>query len=64
MKIEEFYAKYANTSLDKRLIILNFAESGTMTLAEIYKHVDNLEDYRRTIKSQQDQLIALAEKYL
>ena len=46
------------------MVFLNFAESGTMTLEEIYKQVINLEDYLRPIRMQQKNLIDMAEKYL
>lgn len=64
MNVEEFLIKFANTPLDKRMVILDFAQSGSMTLTEIYNQVRNLEDYMRPIRMQQQNLIDLASKFL
>ena len=64
MTIEEFYKRYANTSLEQRMIPLNFAASGMMTLHEIYTQVENLENYLRPIRMQQQNLMDMADKFL
>lgn len=64
MQTEEFFKRYANTLLDDRMTPLNFAESGMMTLDEIYKQVQNLEDYMRPIRIQQQNLMDMAAKFL
>lgn len=56
--------RYANTPIDKRLVVLNFAESGMMTLKDIYDQVTGLEDRIRPAKSQQQHLMDMAEKHL
>lgn len=64
MTVEEFLIKFANIPIDKRMVVIDFGQSGSMTLAEIYNQVRNLEDYMRPIRTQQQNLIDLASKFL
>lgn len=64
MQVEEFYRRFANTSLDQRFIPLDFAASGMMTLDEIYKQVHSLEDYLRPVRMQQQNLIDMAARFM
>lgn len=64
MQVEEFFKRFANTPLSDRDKEIDAGASGKFTLAEIYKQVQELEDYLRPIRMQQKNLIDIAEKAL
>lgn len=64
MTAEEFLKKYSNVPLDKRLTIINFAESGLMTLEEFYTEIHKTEEYIRTLRNHQQSMINMVKKYL
>jgi len=61
MKLHEFYQKYANVPLAKRLIPINFIEFGTLTLHDIYNHLNKLEKQKRSLDTEQQEYIDIAE---
>lgn len=60
MKINEFFAKYANTPLSLRFTPISFREGGDMTLEQVHKRVKELEDQMRPMRIEEDKLIKLA----
>lgn len=57
MELNEFYAKYANTPLGDRFQLIEMSESDPLTLNEIYKRVEELDNEMRPKRIEQDRLI-------
>jgi Holliday junction resolvasome RuvABC endonuclease subunit len=60
MKTNEFYSKYANTPINKRLIKLNFIGMN-MTLHEIYERLHELEKQIRPQQCEIEKLLMEAD---
>ena len=61
MKVEEFFAKYANTPLKDRFVAVNYQEFGLMTLHDIYKKLTKIEDKIRPYVIEEDQILRQLE---
>lgn len=60
MTVEQFFAKYANTPLNKRFIDIN----NGISLDMIFKRVQKLEETMRPMRIEEDRLIKIAELIL
>ncbi len=57
MMIHEFFARYANTPLNKRFQIINFGKFGTMTLNQAYQRMTELEEKKRPYEIEEDSIL-------
>lgn len=64
MELSEFHRRYANVPLEKRDKILNVKESGLMSLSEVYREVQRLQDSIRPVQIEIEELIDLATPFL
>ena len=64
MKKEEFYHAFANTPLNKQRISLGAGEGEEKfeCMYDIYKQLEDIGDWIRTLQTQQDELLERAEK--
>ncbi len=63
MKVNEFFAKYANTPLKHRFVTLNMNKAGMTTLTDVYRELQQIEDKIRPDIIREQQLLELAETY-
>jgi hypothetical protein len=64
---EKFYHKLANTSLDKRLIILTFDHTSPlhgMTLHDVYLELQKIDDKLREDEIRREQLLTAVEPFM
>lgn len=64
MKVNEFFAKYANVRLEERGKIVNILESGLMTLDDFFFALQKLEDTMRPYRIEEDKLLRIVSDYL
>jgi hypothetical protein len=57
MKVEQFFAKYANTPLKKRFKTLDIYKNGLMTLDSYYFRLKELEDLMRPLRIEEEKLL-------
>jgi len=63
MKKEMFYQMYADTPLSDRFGVINFQESGIMTLNDLYQKLKELDKQMQSPIRRQDKLLKLADQY-
>jgi len=63
MKLEDFYHKYANTPIEIRFQVLDWNGFGSMTLYQLFKEVENINERTRADKERQQKLIDAAEGF-
>lgn len=63
MKVEQFFARYANTPLIRRFTTINCFKHGLLTLNDVYAQIHALEDKMRPMRIEQDKLIKIAEEF-
>ena len=64
MRVEDFFAKYANTKLEKRIVALNIIHLGLQSLNDYYFRLRDLEDAMRPLIIERDKLLEEIESYL
>ena len=64
MKTYEFYRKYANTPLTKRLVVLSMKEFGDMTLSDFHTRIHEIEEVIRPWQIKLDKYLTDIEPYL
>ncbi len=63
MKLEDFFQKYANTPIEMRFQVLNWKGFGSMTLYQLFKEVENINEKTRADRIRQQELIDVAETF-
>ena len=64
MKLHEFFSKFANLPLDRRLIVLDRIKYGNLTFYELYRQMKKLEEKFRPLRMERDNLLKIAEEFL
>jgi hypothetical protein len=57
MTSEQFFKEYANLPMEERFKIVNFNQTGSMTINDYYKQIKRYEEELRPIKIRQQKLI-------
>lgn len=63
MTNEEFFSKYANTPIELRFQVLDWNRLGSMTLYELFKEVEDINQHTRADKLRQQKFIEAAEAF-
>ena len=67
MKKEEFYQRYANTTIGKRFALLSNAYNSPllgMTLNSVYEEIKEIDDKLRSDEIRREELLQAVEKFL
>lgn len=62
MKEHEFFKKFANLPLGKRMVVLNKIGCSDLTMYEIYKQLHEINDVMRPWILKQESLLSVAEE--
>ncbi len=63
MEIEEFYQKYANTPIEFRFQVLDCNGFGNMSLYQLFKEVEDINEKTRANRERQQKLINAAKSF-
>lgn len=63
MPLHQFFHIFANVPLGKRTEAINFNKHGPLTLQDIYRQLQELEDRMRPLRMQQEHLLQIAERH-
>lgn len=64
MQKHEFYRRYANLPIDKRMTVLDMANYGFLNIGGVYTEIHYADEAIAEIKAKQDKFLKIAEKFL